>query len=171
MNEKHSDPVVTKTVTDISSETLRAMYATMLRIRKFEERVAELITPTVEIHCPVHLYTGQEAIATGVCSNLRKDDYVYSTHRSHGHYIAKGGDIDTLVAEMYGRTTGCSNGRGGSMHLSSPSNGLPGSPAIVAGSVPLSVGSALVFSLKKSESVSVAFFGDGAMDEGVVYES
>jgi len=121
--------------------------------------------------CPVHLYTGQEAVATGVCANLRKDDYVFSTHRSHGHYIAKGGDIKTLMAELYGRVTGCSKGRGGSMHLASPDVGLLGSSAIVAGTIPLAVGTALAFSLQEQDAVSVAFFGDGAANEGVFYES
>lgn len=170
MNEKHSDTVVTRTVTDISSVNLRAMYVTMLRIRKFEERVAELVSQK-EVICPCHLYIGQEAVATGVCSAIRRDDYVFSTHRSHGHYIAKGGDIKALMAELYGRATGCSRGRGGSMHLASPDMGLPGSSAIVAGTIPLAVGAALAFSIQKKDSVSVAFFGDGAVSEGVWYES
>ena len=156
---------------NISSATIRAMYVTMLRIRIFEERVAELVSPPAEIICPCHLYTGQEAVATGVCSALRKDDYVFSTHRSHGHYIAKGGDLKTLMAELYGRVTGCSKGRGGSMHLASPDVGLPGSSAIVAGTIPLAVGAALAFSIQKKNGVSVAFFGDGAAGEGAFYES
>lgn len=149
---------------------LRAMYVTMLKIRKFEERVAELVTEK-EIICPCHLYIGQEAVATGVCSTLKKKDWVFSTHRSHGHYIAKGGDIKTLTAELYGRATGCSRGRGGSMHLTLPERGFPGSSAIVAGTVPLAVGVALAFSIQKRKIVSVAFFGDGAVNEGVWYES
>ena len=171
LNEKHSDPVTTEIVTDISSATLLAMYVTMLKLRKFEERVAEVLTTPGEIICPVHLYIGQEAVAAGVCANLRKDDHVFSTHRSHGHYIAKGGDIRTLMAEMYGRATGCSKGRGGSMHLASPDVGLPGSSAIVGGIIPLAVGTALAFSIQKRDTVSVAFFGDGAAGEGVFYES
>ena len=155
----------------IPTSTLREMYVTMLRIRMLEERVAELVAPPAEIICPCHLYTGQEAVATGVCSALEKDDYVFSTHRSHGHYIAKGGDLKTLMAELYGRVTGCSKGRGGSMHLTSPDVGLPGSSAIVSGTIPLAVGAALAFSIQKRDSVSVAFFGDGAADEGVFYES
>lgn len=156
---------------NISPATIRAMYVTMLRIRMLEERVAELVTPPAEIICPCHLYTGQEAIATGVCSALEKDDYVFSTHRSHGHYIAKGGDLKTLMAELYGRVTGCSKGRGGSMHLTSLDVGLPGSSAIVSGTIPLAVGAALAFSIQKKTGVSVAFFGDGAADEGAFYES
>ena len=155
---------------DIPAKTLRMMYETMQRIRKFEERVAELVSKN-EIICPCHLYIGEEAVATGVCAALRKDDYVFSTHRSHGHYIAKGGDIKALMAELYCRATGCSKGRGGSMHLASPDVGLPGSSAIVAGTIPLAVGTALAFSLQKRDSVSVAFFGDGAANEGTFYES
>ena len=155
---------------DTSFATLRAMYVTMVRIRKFEERVAELVSKG-EIICPCHLYIGEEAVATGVCSALRKDDYVFSTHRSHGHYIAKRGDIKALMAELYGKATGCSKGRGGSMHLASPDKGLPGSSAIVAGTIPLAVGAALAFTMQKKDSVSVAFFGDGATNEGTFYES
>ncbi len=155
----------------IPSATLRTLYTTMLRIRKLEERVAELLQSPSEIVCPVHLYTGQEAVATGVCANLRREDYVFSTHRSHGHYIAKGGDLRALMAELYGKATGCSRGRGGSMHLASPDMGLPGSSAIVAGTIPIAVGAALALSLKKSDGVAVAFFGDGAVGEGTFYES
>lgn len=159
-----------ESVAEIPKMTLRAMYITMVKIRKFEERNAELISPK-EIICPTHLYIGQEAVATGVCSALRKEDLVFSTHRSHGHYIAKGGDMATMMAEMYGKVTGCSKGRGGSMHLASPELGLPGSPAILAGSIPLAVGAGLAFSLQNRENVSVVFFGDGATNEGVFYES
>ena len=156
--------------TDVLPTTLRTMYITMLRIRKFEERVAELLL-LKEIKCPTHLYTGQEAVAAGVCAHLGKDDYVFSTHRSHGHYIAKGGDMKALMAELYGRATGCSKGKGGSMHLASPDVGLPGSVAIVAGTIPLAVGAALAFSMQEQDTVSVTFFGDGAVNEGVFYES
>lgn len=171
MSEKHSGLHIAETGLDIPEATLQAMYVTMLRIRKFEEKVAELVYPLKEIICPCHLYIGQEAVATGVCSALKKEDWVFSTHRSHGHYIAKGGDIKALMAELYGKETGCSRGRGGSMHLSSPEQGLAGSSAIVAGTIPLAVGAALAFSMQGRDSVSVAFFGDGAAGEGVFYES
>lgn len=164
----HSTPEIVGV--DILPVTLRSMYITMLRIRKFEEKIAELLLHG-EIKCPTHLYIGEEAVATGICANLRQEDYVFSTHRSHGHYIAKGGDIRALMAEMYGKVTGCSKGRGGSMHLASPDVGLPGSSAIVAGTVPLAVGAALAFSIQGQNTVSVAFFGDGAVGEGVWYES
>lgn len=168
--KKQPHPTNMEITTDISSTTLRAMYVTMLRIRKFEEKVSELLLKH-EIICPCQLYIGQEAVATGVCANLRRDDYVFSTHRSHGHYLAKGGDMKAMMAELYGRETGCSKGKGGSMHLASPDIGLPGSVAIVAGSIPPAVGAALAFSMQKGNTVSVAFFGDGAVNEGVWYES
>ena len=171
MSEQHSGLHIAETGLDIPAATLRAMYVTMLRIRRFEEKVAELVYPLGEIICPCHLYIGQEAVAAGVCSALKKKDWVFSTHRSHGHYIAKGGNINALMAELYGKETGCSRGRGGSMHLSSPEQGLAGSSAIVAGTIPLAVGTALAFSMQKKDSVSVAFFGDGAAGEGVFYES
>ena len=149
---------------------LRTMLSVMLRIRLFEERVADL-TSSGEIRCPVHLYVGQEAIATAVCMALHADDFVLSTHRSHGHYIAKGGDLNRLMAELFGKRTGCSRGRGGSMHLVDSSVGYLASVPIVAGTIPVAVGAALSARLRRSKQVSVAFFGDGATDEGVFYES
>lgn len=153
-----------------SQSFLEKLYIDMVKIRRFEDKVADLVSLN-EIVCPCHLYTGQEAIAVGVCSSLRDDDWVFSTHRSHGHYIAKSGDIRKLMAELYGKSTGCSHGRGGSMHLSLPEKGLPGSSAIVAGTIPLAVGAALSFSLQKTDRIAVAFFGDGATNEGVFYEA
>lgn len=146
------------------------MYIAMLRIRLFEERVAELILHE-EIKCPTHLYIGQEAVAAGVCASLVRGDFVFSTHRSHGHYLAKGGDLKQLMAELYGKATGCSRGRGGSMHLVSPDVGLAGSSAIVGGTIPLAVGAALAFEMNRKDNVAVAFFGDGAVGEGVFYEA
>jgi len=156
---------------NIDSKTLINLFSVMKKIRLFEDGVVPLISDPPQIICPVHLYTGQEAIAAGVCENLSDKDYVYSTHRSHGHYIAKGGSIDKLMAEMFTKVTGSSKGKGGSMHLCDPAIGLPGSPIIVASSIPIAVGSALAFSMNNNNNVSVVFFGDGAMDEGVVYES
>lgn len=156
---------------EILPDKLRLLYENMLRIRLFEERVAELLANETEIKCPTHLYIGQEAVAVGVCANLRNDDYVFSTHRSHGHYLAKGGDLKALMAELYGKAAGCSKGRGGSMHLASPDVGLPGSSAIVAGTIPIAIGAAMAFKMQKKDSVSVVFFGDGAANEGVFYES
>ncbi len=150
---------------------LLSLYAAMLRIRKTEEKLAELLSKPSEIVCPVHLYIGQEAVAVGVCANLGNNDYVFSTHRSHGHYIAKGGDLRKLMAEIYGKAAGCSGGRGGSMHLAESDIGLLGSSAIVAGSIPLAAGTALASQIRRQSNVSVAFFGDGATNEGVFYET
>ncbi|MBA4373818.1 MAG: dehydrogenase [Thermodesulfovibrio sp.] len=156
--------------TDISAEVLKRLYETMLRIRLFEDRVAVLY-PEQLVKCPVHLCIGQEAIAAGVCAHLAKSDYIFSTHRSHGHCIAKGMDLRPMAAELYGKTTGCAHGRGGSMHLVDTENGIPGTTAIVGGCIPLAVGAALTARKMKNGRVSVAFFGDGASDEGVFQES
>jgi pyruvate dehydrogenase E1 component alpha subunit len=142
----------------------------MCLIRKVQLKIEELYHLD-EMKTPVHLSIGQEAISTGVCSALRKDDYVFSNHRSHGHYLAKGGDLKAMIAELYCRETGCSGGRGGSMHLVDTSVGLMGSSSIVAGGIPLAVGAALSSKLSGINRIAVAFFGDGAVDEGVLYES
>jgi TPP-dependent pyruvate/acetoin dehydrogenase alpha subunit len=149
---------------------LEKIFKTMIRIRLCEESFVEPIL-NGEIQCPVHLYTGQEAIATGVCAALKKTDYIFGTHRSHGHYLAKGGGIKELVGEIYCKETGCSKGRGGSMHIIDPENGMMGSVPIVAGTIPLAVGAALASKIKKEKRVTVSFFGDGATGEGVLYES
>jgi len=164
-------PIVYDTrVSNIPPAVLRELYLMMLRIQKVELKVAELYHED-EMHTPVHLCLGQEAIAAGVCANLEKDDYVFSNHRGHGHYIAKGGNIKAMVAELYNRATGCSQGRGGSMHLVDTSVGILGTSSIVAGGVPLATGAALASVLKKDGRVSVAFFGDAAVEEGVIFES
>lgn len=151
-------------------QRLLRMYETMVTIRTVEDTLADDIVKG-QIGCPVHLYSGEEAIATGVCANLDSSDWAYSSHRSHGHFLAKGGDVYRLMAEVYCREDGCSKGRGGSMHLSSPEIGFPGSSAIVSGSIALAVGSALAFSMDRGRRVAVTFFGDGALGEGVLYES
>lgn len=156
---------------NLSAEILKKLFTIMQTIREVEERVA-FVYPEQEIKCPVHLCTGQEAIAAGVCIHLNREDTIFSTHRSHGHCIAKGMDLKPLVAELYGRTAGCARGKGGSMHLVDPEQGIPGTTAIVGGCIPLAVGAALSSVLKKQAGVvSVAFFGDGAVDEGAFYES
>ena len=142
----------------------------MLEIRLSEERIAAMHLKK-EITGPVHLYTGQEAIAAGVCAHLNKDDYVFSNHRSHGHFIAKGACLEALFAELFGRLGGCSKGKGGSMHLVDTSVGYMGSSSIVAGNIPICVGVGLALKLKRSRNISVCFFGDGAVDEGAFYES
>lgn len=153
-----------------SKELIKRLYQTMVRIRLCEESLVEPIR-NGEVRCPVHLYSGEEAIAAGVCAALEEKDYVFSTHRSHGHYLAKGGTMPELVAEIFGKETGCSRGRGGSMHLIYPQKGMMGSAPIVAGTISLALGAALASSIRKDKRVIVSFFGDGAAGEGVLYES
>ena len=124
-----------------------------------------------EFRGPTHLYIGQEAVAVGVCSALRVDDYVFGGHRSHGHYLAKGGDLRQLAAEIFGRETGCSRGRGGSMHLTAPDVGILGTSAMVGGGMATGVGVALASLLQGNDRVTAIFFGDGATEEGVFHES
>lgn len=155
---------------DISKEDIIKLFKTMLRIRFSEE---SLVNPIIrgEIKTPVHLYSGEEAIASGLCSVLTKEDYIFGNHRSHGHYLAKGGDLGKMIAEIYGKETGCSRGRGGSMHLIDPENGVLGIVPIVAGTISLALGAALASKIRKDGRVTVSFFGDGATGEGVLYES
>jgi len=155
---------------DAPLAVLRAMYVAMLRIRVCEERLADLLLAK-EIGCPTHLYTGQEAVAAGVCATLQREDYVFGGHRSHGHYLAKGGDLKELIAEVYGKRTGCSRGRGGSMHLVAPEVGILGTVPIVAATIPLAAGTALASTIRRDGRVSVSFFGDGAVEEGTFHES
>ncbi|MCG2825371.1 MAG: thiamine pyrophosphate-dependent dehydrogenase E1 component subunit alpha [Thermoplasmatales archaeon] len=146
------------------------MYETMLKIRLVEEKCIEL-HPEQLMKSPHHYYIGQEAVAVGVCVALEKEDHVFSSHRSHGHYIAKGGGLDKFMAEMYCKIDGCSKGKGGSMHLIDTKVGHMGSSGIVSGSIPIAVGSALAFKMQNKKNVAVTFFGDGAADEGILYES
>ena len=145
-------------------------YRTMMRIRRFEERVADLVEAG-EVNTPCHFCIGQEAPPTGVCSALRTDDHIFGAHRSHGHYLAKGGDMRALMAEIFCRKSGCSGGRGGSMHVCAPEVGVMGTVPIVAATIPISVGAALAFKLRTEDRVAVAFFGDGATEEGHFHES
>ncbi len=154
----------------IPVSTLLAMYQNMVRIRKCEDKLVELY-PTQDMKTPIHLCIGQEAIAVGVCLNLKKSDYIFGTHRSHGHYLAKGGSLGLLMAECYGRIDGCSKGKGGSMHLVAPEVGIMGNSAIVGGGISHAVGAALAIVLQKKKDVSVTFFGDGAVDTGAFHES
>ena len=151
-------------------DDMRGLYRAMLRIRIFEDRVADLVE-TKEINCPCHLYVGQEAVATGVCDILEREDYVFGGHRSHGHYLAKGAELRSMMAELFGKETGCSKGRGGSMHLVAPEIGILGTVPIVAATIPMAVGAALASVLRRDGRVSVAFFGDGAVEEGTFHES
>lgn len=149
---------------------LTELYRQMRRIRLVDERIAELY-PEQEMRCPVHLSIGQEAAAVGVCSALRPSDYAFGTHRSHGHYLAKGGDLRAMLAEFYGKETGCSGGRGGSMHLIDVAAGFLGSTPIVGSTIPIAVGAALAAAMRGESRVVAVFFGDGATEEGVFHES
>jgi pyruvate dehydrogenase E1 component alpha subunit len=151
-------------------EQLVEKYKQMLLIRYCEEAFIEPILAGT-IRCPVHLCSGQEAIPVGVCHHLKTTDAVFGNHRSHGHYLAKTGDLQGLVSEVFCRQSGCCGGRGGSMHLYNPEKGFYGSAPIVAGTVSLAAGAALAAKIRKSGGVAVSFFGDGAVGEGVIYES
>jgi len=135
-----------------------------------EEAIAERYSEQ-EMRCPVHLSVGQEAAAVGACAALLSDDVVVSTHRCHGHYLAKGGNLDAMLGEIYGRVTGCCGGRGGSMHLFDTKVGVLASVPIVGSTIPLGVGAGLTFQQKKEPRVSVVFLGDAATEEGVFHES
>lgn len=154
----------------MSADTAIEVYRTMVLIRELELRI-ESEYHLDEMHTPVHLCIGQEAVAAGVCAQLRTEDYLSSNHRGHGHYLAKGGDLNALVAELHNRETGCSKGRGGSMHLVDVSVGHTGSSSIVGGGIPIGTGLALASKMQRQDRVSAVFFGDGAADEGVLYES
>ena len=153
-----------------SKDTLKSLYETMLRIRIFEEKIVELY-PAQEMKTPVHLYIGQEAIASAVCAHLGKDDYVISNHRSHGHCIAKGMELRPIMAELYGRGPGWYRRQGGGLHQGVTKRGIPGTSAIVGGGIPMGVGTALASRIRKDGRVTVIFFGDGASEEGVFHES
>ena len=142
----------------------------MLRIRMIEERIA-LEYPKQQMRCPVHLSIGQEAAAVGVCAAIPKDSLMFSGHRSHAHYLAKGGNLKRMIAELHGKVTGCTRGNGGSMHLIDRSVGFEGATSIVAGTVPVAVGTAWAMKLRNDPRIVVSCIGDAAMEEGVVWES
>ena len=153
----------------LEKEKLLDMYQRMLRIRKFETKVEELhirgILPGLK-----HLYIGEEAVAVGVTSCLREDDYIGSTHRGHGHLIAKGGDVRLMMAELYGKKTGYCKGKGGSMHIADIDLGILGANGIVAANIPIVGGAALSAKLRGTDQVAVSFFGDGGANEGIFHE-
>lgn len=146
------------------------LFESMLRIRLVEESIANKYSEQ-KMRCPTHLSIGQEAIAVGVCANLTSQDQVLSTHRAHAHYLAKGGCLNSMMAEIYGKASGCSKGMGGSMHLIDTSVGFMGSTAIVGNTIPVAVGLALEKKLTRKKSIACVFFGDGATEEGAFYES
>lgn len=142
----------------------------MLKIRMVEEAIAERYYRQ-KMRCPVHLCIGQEAISVGVCEVLGPMDSVYSNHRSHGHYLAKGGRLDAMIAELHGKVDGCCRGKGGSMHLIDLAAGFSGAVPIVGSTLPIAVGHALAHRIRNEDAISVVFFGDGTIEEGVFHES
>jgi pyruvate dehydrogenase E1 component alpha subunit len=146
------------------------LYEMMFRIRTFEEKIIS-VYPKQDMKTPVHLCIGQEAVAAGIGAHLTDQDMVFSTHRGHGHYLAKHGDLLKLTLELYGKKAGACGGRGGSMHLADPDKGMPGFTAIVAGGIPIAVGAAFAQKYRGENSITCSFFGDGAVDEGTFYES
>ncbi len=146
------------------------LYRSVYRIRRVEEEVAR-IYPTDKIKSPAHLSIGQEAVSVGVCEALRPEDVVFGTYRGHALYLAKGGDLRKMIAELYGKATGCAKGKGGSMHLIDVAAGMMGTSAVVGTTIPHAVGYAYAMHLRRTNVVTAAFFGDGAVDEGVFHES
>jgi len=151
-------------------DTLRFLYQRMTLIREFEERLSALVGRGVPVGA-VHFYTGQEAVAAGVCAALRGADWIASTHRGHGHAIAKGVDVRPMMAELYGKTTGTNRGKGGSMHITDTTVGMLGVNPIVGMGVAHAVGAALSSKVRQTDQVAVAFFGEGGASMGVVHES
>ena len=154
----------------LSDERLRELFREMLLIRRFEEKVEERFRAG-ELPGFLHVCIGQEAVASGVCAALEPDDVIASTHRAHGHTIAKGTHVNKVMAELYGKKEGCSGGYGGSMHLYDLEHGNLGANAVVGGGFPAITGAALAFQFRKQPRVGVAFFGDGATNTGTFHES
>ena len=154
---------------DLRTEQLLTLYRQMLAIRRTEEQIARSYQAGL-IPGACHTYVGEEAIAAGVCAHLRRVDTIFSTHRGHGHALAKGVPIGELIAELFGKSTGCARGRGGSMHLFSPEIGLMGTSGIVGPSILQAAGAAYTFKLLETDRVSVAFFGDGGVNNGAFHE-
>ena len=155
---------------DITPDLARALLRGILRIRMIEERVRDLYGEQ-EMRCPTHFSIGQEAVAVGVCAHLSRDELITSAHRSHAHYLAKGGDLRAMVAELYGKATGCAAGKGGSMHLIDPSVGFLGAVPIVGSTIPIGVGAAFASVLENDPRLTAIFFGDAATEAGVFHES
>ncbi|MCX5740521.1 MAG: thiamine pyrophosphate-dependent dehydrogenase E1 component subunit alpha [Proteobacteria bacterium] len=149
---------------------LDRIYRSLFRIRRVEEEIAR-VYPTDVIKSPVHLSIGQESVSVGLCEALRPDDAAFGTYRSHALYLAKGGDLRAMIAELYGKATGCAGGKGGSMHMIDVAAGVFGSSAVVGTTIPHAVGYAYAVKLRRESRVVACVFGDGAVDEGVFYES
>jgi TPP-dependent pyruvate/acetoin dehydrogenase alpha subunit len=151
-------------------ELLARLYRALFRIRRVEEEVARIYA-TDKIKSPVHLSIGQEAVSVGVCAALRTADIVFGTYRGHALYLAKGGDLNAMIAELYGKATGCTKGKGGSMHLIDPEAGVMGTSAVVGTTIANAAGYAYALKTRRSDAVVVSFFGDGATEEGVFSET
>jgi pyruvate dehydrogenase E1 component alpha subunit len=154
----------------LKREKLLEIFRKMLEIRSFEEKVFELYAQNL-VPGTIHLYGGEEAVAVGVCSNLRKDDYITSTHRGHGHCIAKGAETKRVMAEILGKKTGYCKGKGGSMHIADFSVGMLGATAVVGAGIPIAMGAGLSIKLKGTDQVVACFFGDGASNQGTFHEA
>jgi len=154
----------------LKKEKTIELYRKMLEIRYFEEKVYDLYGENL-VPGTIHLYAGQEAVAVGVCANLREDDYITSTHRGHGHCIAKGAQLNRVMAEILGKKTGYCKGKGGSMHIADFSIGMLGATAVVGAGLPIAAGAGLSIKLKKTDQVVVCFFGDGASNQGTFHEA
>ncbi len=157
-------------MSDLSDNTLLHMYRQMLTIRRFEEKVAEFLSKGM-IHGTGHLYIGEEAVAVGACSAINPDDYITSTHRGHGHCIAKGADLKKMMAELLGKETGYCLGKGGSMHIADVETGNLGANGVVGGSIGIACGAGVTIKMKNLKKVVVCFFGDGALNQGIFHES
>jgi TPP-dependent pyruvate/acetoin dehydrogenase alpha subunit len=160
----------TNLATAINCELAQAMYYRLLLIREVELRVVKEF-PTDKIKSPIHTSIGQEFVSVGVCEALIKEDIVFGTYRGHALYLAKGGDLNKMIAELYGKKAGCAGGKAGSMHLIDKDVGMMGTSAIVAASIPHAVGYAMAMKYRKQNSIVVCFFGEGATDEGAFYEA
>ncbi|ASS89298.1 MULTISPECIES: thiamine pyrophosphate-dependent dehydrogenase E1 component subunit alpha [Aeribacillus] len=161
--------IAKSTSTPITQEKAKWIFQKMHEIRQFEDKVHEIFSKGV-LPGFVHLYAGEEAVAVGICAHLDDKDYITSTHRGHGHCIAKGCDLNGMMSEIYGKATGLCNGKGGSMHIADVEKGMLGANGIVGGGFPLAVGAGLTAKLKKSGAVAVCFFGDGANNHGTFHE-
>jgi pyruvate dehydrogenase E1 component alpha subunit len=155
---------------NLSNNQMTEMYKTMLKIRKFETQAMDLVA-NGSIHGFVHLYIGEEAVATGVCANLNDDDYITSTHRGHGHIVAKGGDLKFMMAELYGKETGYCKGKGGSMHIADATKGILGANGIVGAGHNIATGAGLSAQYRGTDQVCVCFFGDASTNQGTFHES
>jgi pyruvate dehydrogenase E1 component alpha subunit len=168
--KKQAPPTLFTKALDIAHEEAAELLRKMLRIRHFEEKVFQLVVDNV-VSGASHVYVGQEAVAVGACSVLRPDDYITSTHRGHGHCIARNGDVKKMLAELAGKATGYCRGKGGSMHIADVQAGNLGATGIVGGNIPVATGAALACKFNKKRQVVVCFFGDGAANNGTFHES